>query len=164
MRTLLSCLATLALGGALLTGLPRAFAQRDPSKAEMTADDAFRHVRGNWSLLGSETTGEQANGPDRHRHFVLQGERWSLRLNGDIIEAGKLRFDRRWDGPGLAFDMIINTGARRGQVTKAIMMVRRGKLYCAGSLPGESRPAEFSSEARRGETVAYTVWRTAADR
>jgi len=142
----------------LLAGASAALAQR-PRERPLTAKEAFRAVEGAWSMIHHESSGELINTVDPTKRTTFRGDRWSVEHDGEIVLAGTMRYERDWEGPGLAFDLIVNTGGRRGQVMKVILAVQDGKLYQAARVEGGARPRAFRSEP--GDEVTYSVWRRA---
>src|SRR5262245_12261763 len=110
--------------------------------------------QGVWSQLHYEASGQVIAERDRHVQLVIRGDRWETRQDGRTTGSGYLHVVGTSAESVLAVDMVYSAS---GQVVKAIMAVREGRLYVAGPNPGYNRPREFATQAH--DETAYTVWR-----
>jgi uncharacterized protein (TIGR03067 family) len=104
-------------------------------------------LQGTWSLVSYETDGKQIKGEDKGHLFTFQGDRWSLRVGGQVFQAGTVQRIEAKEKCN-AIDLLIGEGSNPGATALSIYVIEGDTLKYLNC--GDPRPTEFVTKAGDG--------------
>src|SRR5262249_45195417 len=117
-------------------------------------------LQGTWSLVSSETNGQQISGEDRSYLFTFKGDTWSIHVNGRLSQAGTVR-QIEVKAKHNAIDLPITEGGNVGTTAKSLSAVngawlkeRNGAQPRATDFPRNPGHGRLYSIFRRGKPEA----------
>jgi uncharacterized protein (TIGR03067 family) len=112
-------------------------------------------LQGAWCLLSYETDGKRIKGEDQAHVFTFEGEKWSLRVGGQVFQAGtvqRIEVKQKFN----AIDLLITGGGGVDVTTASIYSLKGESLKYVN---GNPRPTEFVT--KRGDGRHYLTFRRA---
>jgi uncharacterized protein (TIGR03067 family) len=155
------------IGEPALEALWKAASDRDPEvsrRAGLVIQAIARHVTrrelekldGTWGLVSYETDGVRVGGEDKTHVFTFRDGRWSLRVGGQVAQAGTVE---RIEVAGKvhAIDLLITEGGNAGVTAVSIYAIDGNSLKYLNC--GAPRATEFVT--RPGDGRVFLTFRRA---
>jgi uncharacterized protein (TIGR03067 family) len=156
-----------AIGEPALAALRKAATDGDPEtrrRAEQVIEAIAGRVtrreleklQGTWFLVAYELDGKRTKGEDKSHVFTFQGQRWSIRVGGQVFQAGTVRRIEVRKNLN-AIDLAITEGSNIGATAASIYAVEGDSLKYLNC--GDPRATEFATKP--GDGRHYLTFRRA---
>jgi len=117
------------------------------AQAGRAAKREFDKLQGAWSLVAYETDGRRVKGEDDGHRFTFTGEKWSLRVGGQVFQAGTVtRVEAR--GKAHVIELLITEGGNVGGTAVSIFAVEGDSLRYLNT--GDPAVTDFATKPGDG--------------
>jgi uncharacterized protein (TIGR03067 family) len=156
-----------AMGERALAALRKAAASRDDPEIKRRAEQIIQmfagkvtkreleKLQGNWYLISYETDGKQIKGEDKAHVFIIEGDKWSIQVGGQVFQAGtvqRIELKEKFNAIDL---LIVEGGVIRATAVSIYSLEGQSFKY----LNGITRPTEFVT--KEGDGRHYLTFRRA---
>jgi uncharacterized protein (TIGR03067 family) len=124
--------------------------------AGRVAKKELEKLQGTWSLVSYETDGKQIKGEDKSHTFAVKGEKWSIRVGGQVFQAGTVQRIEVKEKLN-TIDLLITEGGNVGATAASIYAVEGDSLKYLNC--GDPRATEFTTKP--GDGRHYLTFRRA---
>jgi uncharacterized protein (TIGR03067 family) len=121
-----------------------------------TTEKELKKLQGTWSLVSYEMEGKRIKGEDNRHLFVVKGNRWSIHIDGQVVQAGTVQ-QIEVMAKHNAIDLLITGGSGIRTTAVSIYVVEGGSLRYLNC--GEPRATDFTT--KRGDGRHFLTFRRA---
>jgi uncharacterized protein (TIGR03067 family) len=121
-----------------------------------TTKKELEKLQGTWSLVSYETDGKRIKGEDERHLFIVKGDRWSMLIDGWMVQAGTVQ-QIEVVAKHSAIDLLITGGSGIGTTTLSIYAIEGDSLKYLNC--GEPRATDFTT--KRGDGRHFLTFRRA---
>jgi uncharacterized protein (TIGR03067 family) len=123
--------------------------------AEFVTKKELKKQQGTWCLISYETDGKRIKGEDKAHVFIFTGNKWSIRVGGQVFQAGVVQRIEVKD-KFKVIDLLITGAGGIGVTAESIYALEGESLRYVNGRP---RPVEFVT--KQGDGRHYLTFRRA---
>ena len=110
--------------------------------------DVLKQIQGTWKFTSQEVDGKpRTNDELAKQTIVFEGDKWTVRRDGKVIQAGTHKFKPDQKPPQV--DAVVTEGEDKGNTMLGIYELKADALQVCFDPQGKQRPGDFTSKVGR---------------